>query len=146
MQEGETGLAYAAMVELRPELGPPEAFVRQVDERQRPEGYRLAAAFDDDDDDDGGGGSVASVAGFRTGHSLSRGRYLFVDDLVTRSDRRGLGHGKALLDWLRREADHLGCDEVHLDSGTQRHGAHRFYLREGFAISSFHFCVPVASS
>ena len=135
---GEVGLAHAAMVSLRPEVGSAETFGRRVDEVQRPEGYRLVARFDD-------AGEVVAVAGFRTGHSLSRGHYLFVDDLVTRPDRRGEGHGKAVLDWLRAEAGRLGCDEVHLDSGTQRHGAHRFYLREGFDISSFHFCFAGAS-
>lgn len=79
------------MLELRPELGSEEAFVRRVDEEQRPEGYRLAACLD-------GSAVATAVAGFRIGHSLSRGRNLFVDDLVTRSVWRSHGDGKALLD------------------------------------------------
>lgn len=29
--------------------------------------------------------------------------------------------------------------ELHLDSGVQRYGAHRFYLRHGMDITSHHF-------
>ena len=49
------------------------------------------------------------------------------------------GHGKALIDWLRDLARERGCTHLHLDSGTQRHRAHRFYLRQGMDIASFHF-------
>jgi hypothetical protein len=32
-----------------------------------------------------------------------------------------------------------GCAQFHLDSGTHRLGAHRFYHRLKLAITSFHF-------
>jgi hypothetical protein len=32
-----------------------------------------------------------------------------------------------------------GCAEFHLDSGTHRLAAHRFYHRLGLGIASFHF-------
>ena len=32
-----------------------------------------------------------------------------------------------------------GCSVLDLDSGVQRRDAHRFYMREGLTISSFHF-------
>lgn len=60
-------------------------------------------------------------------------------DLVTSEDCRSKGHGKALIDWLRDLAEKEGCTHLHLDSGTQRHRAHRFYLRQGMDIASFHF-------
>ena len=44
-----------------------------------------------------------------------------------------------LLDWLKAEARRLECAEIHLDSGTQREDAHRFYFREGLTINCFHF-------
>jgi GNAT superfamily N-acetyltransferase len=54
---------------------------------------------------------------------------------------RGRGHGEALLRWIFDEAQRLGCDEVHLDSGTvpDRWAAHRLYHRVGMNISSHHF-------
>ena len=32
-----------------------------------------------------------------------------------------------------------GCQQMHLDSGTQRKDAHRFYERQGMTMASFHF-------
>jgi hypothetical protein len=51
------------------------------------------------------------------------------------------GRGKRMLDWLKAHALALGCRQLQLDSGVQRFGAHRFYLREGFHISSHHFAI-----
>ncbi len=56
---GETHLAYAAMLELRPKIGSSADFVRTVNDKQRPQGYRLIASFDDDDE------QAAGAAGFR---------------------------------------------------------------------------------
>jgi GNAT superfamily N-acetyltransferase len=127
----ETYLAYGPMVELRPHLLSVEDFVAQVNDRQRPDGYRLVASFEGDE--------VASVAGFRLAHYLAWGEFIYVDDLVTLEQFRGRGHGRRLLDWLMEEAHRLGCAQVHLDSATHRHDAHRLYLRSGYRITAFHF-------
>jgi hypothetical protein len=37
------------------------------------------------------------------------------------------------------EAHRFGCAQVHLDSATHRHDAHRLYLRSGYRITAFHF-------
>lgn len=58
---------------------------------------------------------------------------------MTAGSERSKGHGKALLGWLRQLALESGCDALHLDSGVQRKRAHRFYLREGLELSSYHF-------
>jgi len=134
---GETELAYEAMLELRPGIGSREGFAERVDEVQRPEGYRLAASFDPDT------GEAAAVAGFRLGHNLHRGRYIYVDDLVTRSDFRSRGHGAALMAWLIAESERLGCDQLHLDSGVQRFDAHRFYLTHRMRITAHHFDLDI---
>lgn len=129
----QTIRGYAAMRELRTHLTGPDAFVRQVDEAQRPEGYRLIGACEEPD------GDAVAVAGFRPGHNLIWGHYLYVDDLSTLPRARGLGYASALLTWVDAEADRLGCDQVHLDSGTDRHPAHRVYLRNRYDITAFHF-------
>lgn len=133
----ETGRAYVAMRELRADLPDEAAFVRQVDEVQRDEGYRLAGVVEDD--------AVVAVAGFRLGHNLAWGRHLYVDDLSTAAAARGHGHGRALLTWLRGEGRRLECGAIHLDSGVGAHraDAHRLYLSVGFRITSHHFCVEV---
>jgi GNAT superfamily N-acetyltransferase len=74
---------------------------------------------------------------------LHRGRSVYVDDLVTDAARRGDGHGKALLQWLKDEARRLDCAQLHLDSGCQRHEAHAFYFRQGLRITAFHFAVAL---
>ncbi|HEY7356985.1 MAG TPA: GNAT family N-acetyltransferase [Ktedonobacterales bacterium] len=129
----ETHLAYLAIRELRPHLDSLDAFVRQVNEDQRPEGYRLLGSFED------GIEEAAAVAGFRTGHMLSRGFYLYVDDLGTRAAFRRRGHGVGLMEWLIAEGRRLGCARLHLDSGVHRHDAHRLYLNQRLDITAHHF-------
>jgi GNAT superfamily N-acetyltransferase len=94
-------------------------------------GYRLAYVED--------ASRVAAVAGFRILECLAWGKFLYVDDLVTDERLRSKGHGRELLRWLAAHARENGCAELHLDSGVQRFGAHRFYLREGMDITSHHF-------
>lgn len=129
----ETHLAYPAMLELRPHLSSPDVFVKQVNEEQRPEGYRLVGSFED------GVEEAAAVAGFRTGHMLSRGYYLYVDDLSTRAAFRRRGHAASLMQWLIEEGRRLGCARLHLDSGVQRHDAHRLYMNQRLDITAYHF-------
>jgi GNAT superfamily N-acetyltransferase len=139
---GETHLAGAALVELRGHLGSVDQVVDRVDTSQRAEGYRLVGAFIDRDE------QAAGAAGFRIGHSLAWGRYLYVDDLIVRADRRGRGCGRVLLEWLEGEARRQRCDQLHLDSGVRpaRRAAHRLYLDVGLAINSLHFDKPIEAT
>lgn len=134
LHAGQTGRAFAAMRALRPHLPDEAEFARRVDELQRPEGYRIAAALDGD-------GTVAAVAGFRVLSMLAFGCVLYIDDLSTLPAARRRGHGRALLDWCLAEAARLGCDELHLDSGVgaDRQDAHRLYFNRGMRITSYHF-------
>ncbi len=129
----ETYLAYPAALELRPHLSSLEAFVQQVNEEQRPEGYRLIGSFEDGVED------AAAIAGFRTAHMLARGYFLNVDDLCTRAAFRKRGHAARLMQWVAEEAARLGCDQLHLDSGVHRHDAHRLYLNQRLDITAYHF-------
>jgi GNAT superfamily N-acetyltransferase len=129
----DTHLAYLAMAELRPHLASLDDFVHQVNQEQRPEGYRLVASFEEEILD------AVAVAGFRTGHNLAFGHNLYVDDLVTQSAFRKLGHAESLMAWLVEEAQRLGCLQIHLDSAVHRHDAHRFYLNQRMYIFAYHF-------
>jgi GNAT superfamily N-acetyltransferase len=137
----DTGSVFRAMQALRTDLADEESFVSRVDDVQRPEGYRLVGAFEE------GESEAAAVAGFRTGHSIAWGHYLYIDDLSTLPDARRRGHGRALLDWLVVEGRRLGCEQLHLDSGVglDRADAHRLYLNAGLVIASHHFARYVAS-
>lgn len=67
--------------------------------------------------------------------SIRFGRRCWLQDLVTRSDRRSEGIGAALLaaaaDWAREH----DCTHLELSSGAGRKDAHRFYEREGMGKS-----------
>jgi GNAT superfamily N-acetyltransferase len=121
------------LLQLRPHLTP-ESFVA-VYEEGHPQGLRYLVAYD--------GGCCVGVAGWRllaTTHSI---RKLYVDDLVTAEAERSRGIGSALLAELRDRAVAAGCSMLELDSGVHRADAHRFYMREGLTIASFHFARSV---
>ena len=133
IEADETALAYEAMLALRTHLADEQEFVERVNDVQRREGYRLVGAFDGD--------RVVGVAGFRVGHNLAWGKFLYVDDLSTLPEARRKGYASALLDWCAEQAERLGCDQLHLDSGVgiERADAHRLYLQKRMIISSHHF-------
>jgi GNAT superfamily N-acetyltransferase len=96
-----------------------------------PQGLRFLVAYD--------GERCVGVAGWRIMALTFATRKLYVDDLVTTRDGRSKGVGHALLEELESRARAAGCTVLDLDSGVQRHDAHRFYFRERMHISSHHF-------
>ena len=94
-------------------------------------GARMCVATD--------GADVAGVAVYRMYENTFYGKQLYVDDLVTDEARRSIGVGRTLLGYLEQKARAAGFDSLTLDSGTQRLQAHKFYFREGMAVTSFHF-------
>lgn len=133
--DAEIAACYPVMRELRPHIAE-EQFPSRV-RSQENAGYRLAYVEER--------GYVVAVAGFRIGENLAWGRFLYVDDLVTLPEQRSKGYGAALLSWLRDFAAKEGCEQLHLDSGIQRKEAHRFYERQGMAMTSFHFVEKIAA-
>lgn len=123
---------YEVMFQLRPHLIDEQAFIEQV-QRQIAEGYQLASYQED--------GQVMAVAGFRFLEFLAWGKVLYIDDLITNSEARKNGYGGKLLKWIIEQAKQMNCDQVHLDSGPQRHDAHRLYLNHGFKIIGHHFAL-----
>jgi GNAT superfamily N-acetyltransferase len=85
------------------------------------------------------GSTVGGVAVWRVHENTALGVHLYVDDLVSDEERRSLGVGHALMQWLEQRARDLSCAALVLDSGTQRTRAHRFYFREGLAVVCFNF-------
>ena len=124
---------FPVMAELRPHVKPPE-FVEQI-RRQEQSGFRLAYLEID--------GQIKAVAGYRILENLAWGKFLYVDDLVTKGIDAGRGYGSAMFDWLIRQAKAQGCGQFHLDSGVQRYEAHRFYLHKFMAITSHHFALKL---
>ena len=125
---------HAVMLELRPHQTVRPAFTAQV-QRQQAQGYYLAYLE--------AAGEIRAVAGYRISEKLSAGRFLYVDDLVTRAIDCSRGYGGLLFDWLIEQAQRTNCAQLQLDSAVWRHGAHRFYLRKGMDITAHHFDVKL---
>lgn len=115
--------------ELRPHISR-EVLGQILSEGQR-QGLRFTALFQGD--------ICVAVAGWRVLATTSVIRKLYVDDLSTAAEARSSGYGAQLLSELTRRAREFECATIELDSGVQRHDAHRFYLRERMDINSFHF-------
>ena len=126
--------ARRVMRQLRPQISE-AAYLETVRRMMQTDGYLQAAVFEDD--------TVVAVAGYRFMEMLFSGKSLYVDDLNTDETRRSRGHGRMLMDWLKREAKERGCNQLQLDSGVQREQTHRFYFREGLSINCYHFRVDL---
>lgn len=121
--------ALPVLQELRPHLT--IELLEQVLKEGGSQGLRFTALFNQD--------RCVAIAGWRVVANTSAIRKLYVDDLSTSAGERSSGHGAALLSALMERGRELGCHQIDLDSGVQRHAAHHFYLRERMDISSFHF-------
>ncbi len=116
---------------LRPHIESEAAFLAQVRRQQTAAGWRLIFVED--------AGAPVAAAGFRISEWLAWGKALYVDDLICLESHRGQGFAETLMLWMEETARNEGCAQFHLDSGTHRLGAHRFYHRLKLAITSFHF-------
>ena len=133
--DADIASSYPIMKELRTHMTDPEAYRAQI-RRQMDDGYNLALLRLD--------GEIAGCGGFRVHETLSRGRYMYVEDLVTSSAKRSYGLGDKLFDWLAGEARERGCAQMEIISGIQRGEAHRFYHRKRMTIKSFQLVLPLA--
>ena len=127
--DAEIEACFDVMAELRPHLKKNQ-FLSNV-RNMESEGFRLIYIATDN--------KVVAAAGYRICSNLFMGKHLYVDDLVTANANRSSGYGKRMIEWLRDEAKRSSCKFVHLDSGTHRGRAHKFYFQEGFTIASYHF-------
>ncbi|WP_369184611.1 GNAT family N-acetyltransferase [Streptomyces sp. Y1] len=99
------------------------------------QGLVFTAAYD-------AGGRCVGVAAHRV-LATSRGRLLFVEDLVADRAVRSAGVGRRLMAELEGRARRAGCVRIELDSGVSNHGAHRFYHAGRMAIVALHFAREV---
>ncbi|EGG94874.1 Histone acetyltransferase HPA2 [gamma proteobacterium IMCC1989] len=120
---------FAVMSELRPHLMQ-DNFITMVRHMEQ-EGYKLAFIKKESE--------VVAVAGYRISSNLFIGKSLYVNDLVTANRHRSKGYGEQLIGWLRSIAIEQKCQAFHLDSGTHRGQAHKFYFKQEFIIASYHF-------
>lgn len=127
--DNEIENCFDVLSELRPHLVKSD-FLETIREMEK-QGYKIAFIEES--------GTVVAAAGYRISNNLFMGKNLYVDDLVTSEKQRSKGFGEILIQWLRQEAQKEKCNFFHLDSGTQRGAAHKFYFKQGFTIASYHF-------
>ena len=108
----------------------PEELQRRLEIMKRHD-YHCIAAFDGD--------RIVGVAGYWLGTRFWCGEYLDADNVIVDETLRSRGVGKALMDWLEAKAKELGCKLLVLDSYVTYVRAHKFYFREGYEITGYHF-------
>jgi ribosomal protein S18 acetylase RimI-like enzyme len=133
--EAEVVACFRVMVLLRPHLTGAEEFVTRV-ARQHAAGYRLLAAWRD--------AAPLGIAGYRFEENLIRGKFVYVDDLVTAAEARGSGIGARLLDAVAAIGRDAGCAHLVLDTALDNVLAHRFYYRERMLARALRFSRPLA--
>ena len=136
--EQETAVAFAALSVLRPMLTDMNRFVEQVNQLQRPQGYRLLGIFEE------GKHSAVAVCGFRQATNLVNGVHIH---MVVIPNSRGRGHATSLLQEVAKISREQGISHIYVESniGSERTDARRFYFRHGFDIVGYHFACDVAS-
>ena len=112
--------------------------------RERPGDQRYAAAFADIDADPAQLLLVAELDGevvgtlqltFIPGLSRLGASRALIEAVRVRSDQRGTGFGRRLVEWAIEHAKSRGCALVQLTTDVSRSGALRFYESLGFEAS-----------
>lgn len=131
----ESIVAFAALSILRPALTDVNRFNEQVNQIQRAAGYRLLGVFEE------GKNNAVAVCGFSIRTTLSYGRHIVIEDIVTLPQNRRKGYARRLLNAVADIAAAENIAEIHADSlvGNERIEAHRMYYRHGFEINAHHF-------
>ena len=132
--DDEINECYGVMSQLRPHIARNE-FLPTV--RRQMESFDYGLVYVEDDDD------IKAVAGIRISEWLHRGKYLEIDDLVSKDGDRSKGYGGKLFDWILDYARKQDCNHVRLLSGVQRYDAHRFYLRKRMNIEAHYFSIDL---
>lgn len=129
----ELSRCFPVLQQLRPHLQA-ETFVEYAQEL-RAEAYQFAYLEEQ--------GEVVCVAGFKIAKNLFIGKHLYIEDLVTAEQARSQNFGTIMMQGLIALAKEEDCKAVHLDSGVQRHAAHKFYLNHNMKINCHHFCLAL---
>lgn len=122
------------MSELRPHFTSQEEFLMQVKRQIENDDFQLVYLEETE---------IKAVAGIRIGEWLARGKYLEIEDLVTKSDSRSKNYGGQLFDWILDYAKSKNCREIKLVSHVTRFGAHKFYLNKGMILDAHFFSIAL---
>ncbi|WP_130860743.1 GNAT family N-acetyltransferase [Gracilibacillus phocaeensis] len=116
--QDEVMAAFPIIKQLRTHLNE-ETYLELVVEAKEKDRYRMFALMDE--------GEIVAVTGFKPMITLYYGRFVWVCDLVTDTNKRSKGYGEKLLNYVHEWAKANHYERVALSSGLQRTDAHRFY-------------------
>lgn len=123
--------AFPVMKQLRTHLDE-DTYLNLVLEAMEKDNYHLFALIDQEE--------IVAVTGFKPMFTLYYGRFVWVCDLFTDSNRRSKGYGEALLTYIHDWTRENGYESVALSSGLKRTDAHRFYEKKmGYDKASYVF-------
>ena len=120
---------YSCFKQLRPNIKK-SAFTTKINQLRKT-GYYLIYLEDNK--------IVVTVVLFHITENIGRGKYLYVDEFITKEASRSNGYGGKVFKWLISFAKKEACKSLHLDVGVSRHRAHRFYFLHEMQIVSHHF-------
>lgn len=122
---------YEVLKELRPHLESKEKYLEQLARMEKNEHYKLVIYIEND--------NIFSVGGIRLMETFFQGKIVYVDDLITLEKYRSKGCGQKILNFIKDYVKQEKLQGLTLDSGSHRFEAHKFYFKNNFYISSFHF-------
>ncbi len=124
---------YAVMAQLRQHLSP-EEYLARVERQRKNSGFQIVYLTDSE---------IKAVGGIRIAEWLAGGKYLEIEDLITKSGERSKNYGGELFDWIVDYAKNENCAQVKLVSHVKRFGAHKFYLKKGMSIEAHYFSLDL---
>ncbi len=128
---------YAVMAELRPHFQTENDFLIQVKRQMSELNFQLVYLKETE---------IKAVGGIRVGEWLAGGKYLEIEDLITKSGERSKNYGGELFDWIVEYAKNENCAQVKLVSHVKRYGAHKFYLKKGMIIEAHYFSLALSKA
>jgi GNAT superfamily N-acetyltransferase len=131
--------AHDIFRQLRPHLPTDQkAYINQIRDVCHTGPARMIIAINDDEKKE-----ILGLAVYRVTRNVKYSKHIYCDDLVTNENKRSIGVGRCLINYMKNEGEKLGIQPLILDSGCQRGLAHRFYYRERFIISQFGFSMLI---
>ena len=116
--------------ELRPHLEPKE-FLSIFSNAHIQDGYELMAIQEQ--------GKILALMGYRILFDFVRGKYLYVDDLVSTESHRSQGLGAELLEQAEKIAKEQKCSGLRLCAILENEHAIRFYEKHGWTKRAYAF-------
>ncbi|CAF0714739.1 unnamed protein product [Adineta steineri] len=127
--------AQDVFLQLRPNLSSDQnTYIGQIHHICQTGPARIIVAISNDEKKD-----ILGLAVYRISNNIKYSKHIYCDDLITDENKRSLGVGQSLINFMKNEATKLGLNLIALDSGCQRGRAHKFYHRQGFHIDQFEF-------